>query len=289
MPEKFLMKLFFSFVCGLHFLIIACSSIDKIPESTHKATSSNVSDKKTSNQDKFEEEKEIIKTPKSGEYEKLSKALKSGSDIEVINACSLILSQNPYDLKTLNALAMYHFRKGRNGISKIILDKALEKHPDSPIIYNNYAVIYIKEGKTQEAVALLKKSLSINPNHREAAINLGTIYVSHLDFDRARPLLTRAYKSDKPDKILLNNYGVALRGTGDHSMAEEIYSEVVDKNPDYLSGLLNYAILLVDYLDKGVQAEKILKKVKYFELGPDVLGRVNQLEMKIQNQKKKKG
>lgn len=219
-------------------------------------------------------------------YQKISEALKSGNEVRVVDAAADILGKNQNDIKALNSLAMFHFSKGRAGIARLILNRALEVAKNDSTLLNNLGLILLSEGETAAALELFKKGLAKNKSHPELEANLGSLYLQTGDYEKSRIHLGKAYNRLKSNNEVAIDYGVALRGVGEFSMADEVYQSVLDREKENLAALVNTVILRVDYMKKTENLEGIIKKIKFLSPETEVLSLVNDLEMRIRKMKK---
>lgn len=218
----------------------------------------------------------------------LSEARKSKSEDQVLKAASRILGKDEKNLAALNTLAVYYYEADKPGLSKIILNRALESHPNVPALHNNMGVVYLKEGKQRQAIASFRKSLELKADYSVGATNLASIYLDYKDYSRALSPFEEAYKSVKKSLdqgeeyavLVANNYAVALTGIGELKKAESVYEEILKANSKNSTVLLNYAILLVERLNNPQAAASVLNKLKFVSDNREVLKRVEELEKK---------
>lgn len=224
----------------------------------------------------------------SDDIKRLSAAKESKSEENMLQAVSRILGKDPKNLQALNTLAVFYFENDKPGLAKIILTRALADHPNVPTLHNNLGIIFLKENKQRLALASFRKSLELKSNYSAGAANLASIYLEYKDYSRAIEPLEDAYKStrsllDKGEGYSVefaNNYAVALAGLGELDKAEDIYSDIIEKNSRNTTVLLNYAILLVERLNKSKEAMSIINKIKFVSDDRQVLRRVEELEKK---------
>lgn len=280
-------------------MVISCSSKSKkeqssqpeTPESSGSGTAAQVEDQKPSTSAPVEPvapKKEAALDPR---YKQLSAALRSQSSSAgstVQDEAAKILGVAPDDPVALNTLALLQLRSGRPGAAKLLLMRALDKNPpDAAGLRNNLGVALLKEGDRDGAVAQFKKALQIDDHNTEALGNLGSIYAEGGDYLKARPLLEASYKAYKGNPQVANNYAVALRASKDLEGARKVYDALLQSNSRDVNVLLNYAILLIDFMDKPKDGLDLVYKVKFLETQrKDVLSRANALEKKAKSELK---
>ena len=215
-------------------------------------------------------------------YAALAQALRAGKANGILDEAGKILSTNQHDVIALNTLALYHLRKNHVGAAKLLINRAFEKNQNSAALYNNLGVVMLDEGDQQAALNNFKKALRIDDKHPQALANLGSLYVQAGDYTKALPLLEQAYKQlHASNPAVANNYGIALRGNKDLEGAKRVYEEVLKQNSRDIGTLLNYAVLLIDFMNKPKDGLALVYKVKFLETDKrDILDRANALEKK---------
>ncbi len=225
----------------------------------------------------------------SADIKALEAAKVAKSEEGIIKAASRILGVDSKHLLALNTLGVFYFDQGKTGLAKVIFNRALAVHPDSPTLHNNLGIIALTENKPRQALASFRKALEIKRDHRIAAANLGSILLEYKDYDRAIAPLEAGYKATRSELKtgaasaveVANNYAVALSSLGKYNDAEEIYEEIVAGSSRQPTVLLNYAILLIDKKKSFKEGGKLLSRIKFAVDDPKVLKRVEELEQRV--------
>ena len=222
----------------------------------------------------------------------VSSALKERSEPKLIKAASNVLSRDPSQVETLNALAVYYYQSQKFGMAKIILKRALKDHPNEPALYNNLGVVYLAQGHMQRALNSFKKSLQVKTGYRIGATNLSSIYLDYRDYSRGLAPLEQSYKDTRselaqgdPSAVAIaNNYAVALMGVGEGGKAKDVFDDIVRSNQQNPIPVLNDAILLVEVLKKKNDAIRVISKLKFMTEDSGILRRVSALEQELGSQ-----
>jgi tetratricopeptide (TPR) repeat protein len=267
--------------------IAACSST---PKSNHSSEDSigldGVTDAPTVQEEapkaKHDEPAPEAKAPPiaSSQYSNLNAAIKSQSDEGIYKAATDILAQNGNDARALNALAMYHYKKGRFDLSKYLLGKGIAANPNAAELYSNLGVVYLSQNERREAIKSFKKALSVNAMEPVASANVGSIYVQEKDYKKGLLALEVAYSKGVRDPRVLNNYAVALTATGSFDKAADLYKRVVKEDSNNREAMLNYAILLVDKMEKYKDGLDVISRLKFVGGPTGSSNRINALENK---------
>ena len=195
------------------------------------------------------------------------------------------LSKDSKDLKILNALGVYYLNKSKPRLAKILFNRALESHPKEKALYNNLGVISIREKDIRSALSYFGKSLSFD-NYRIATQNISSIYIKYKDYIRALPSLKFTYKNitsnlNKGEEFAVavaNNYAVALMGSNSGDKAKPIFKAILKSGNRDAEVHLNYAILLLEILNKKIDGQRILSKIQFMTDNRSILKKVEDLE-----------
>lgn len=206
----------------------------------------------------------------SKDFKALSEARETRDEELFVKAVSKILGRDQSNLEALNALAVFYIEKSKPGLAKIILNRALEAHPDEKALHNNLGIIFMEEGELRRAISAFKKAIGLNRNYRIGLANLGSIYLEFGDYMRAIEPLEAGYslikgdlRGNKEAVEIANNYAVALAGVGEGSKAKKIYEKILDSDSRNIGVLLNYATLLTKTLKDKPSARKAISRLKF--------------------------
>lgn len=225
--------------------------------------------------------------PNAKTVSELSKAFDSRSPKELFNVAGSILARDPYNPQALNALAMHHMGKGEWGAARLLLEKALEKHKDNAGLHNNLGVIAFREDNLEVAYAHFKTAYSKDPKNPNVNNNLGSIYVKYLDYGRAERPIEDAYSYMSDSPSVTNNYAIIKRVQGRYDESAALYKKILDKDPRNVSTMLNYAILLIEYMKKYDEGVKLLNKLEFLESNePYIRQKITELNVKATQAKK---
>ena len=213
-------------------------------------------------------------------YLNLSEAYKGQNEEGIIRAASQVLSQNPNDLKALNAIGLAHYRKGRFLAARYFLGRAQTANSKSSEVMNNLGLVSLALEEPHEAMRYFKKALDLNSNDGVAAANLGSIYVHEGDYIKAQIALELAVKKGMRETKTLNNYGIALTANGKFDQAKKAYEEALKMTSNSQETLFNYAVLLIDHLKQNSDGLDQLNRLKFLGPAPEVRNKMNALENK---------
>ncbi len=210
--------------------------------------------------------------------DKLIGAIKSQNDEQITKSANEVLSQNPKDLRALNALGMTYFKSGRNEAALYLINKAIDIQPKSSELYSNLGLIELARGEKRAAIKAFRKGLEVNSNDAIIGANLGSIYVAEKEYQKAELALEIPYKKGTKDIKVLNNYAIALTGNKNSKKAGDIYSRLVKDNPSQRDIMLNYAINLITHQQKYKEGLDVLNRLKFVGSPPESRNVIKDLE-----------
>ncbi len=210
----------------------------------------------------------------------LDEAIRSQSDEKILKATAQALLQSPSDVKALNALALFNYKKSRWVAAKYLLLKAIQAQGSSEI-YNNLGIVHLALNEKKEALVAFRQAFTLNPQDGVAAANLGAIFVAQKDFNKALVALETAYQKGFRDFRVLNNYALALTATGKGSQAQAIYEKALKEQSSNKDILLNQAILLIEVLNKYKEGSDVLNRLKFVGGSTEQRSRIKDLEYKV--------
>lgn len=216
----------------------------------------------------------------SAQYAMLNEGIKEQSDDKIYQGATRVLAQSPNDIRALNALAMYHYKRGRFDLCRFLLNKAIAANPKGAELYSNLGVVQLAQGEKREALKSFRKALEINSTEPVAASNLGAIYTQEKDYGKAQIVLEIAYNKGVRDARVLNNYAITLTSQGKYEKAEDLYKTIIKDNSNNREYLFNYAVLLVDGSGKYQEALDVINRLKFVGGPADARNRIITLENK---------
>jgi tetratricopeptide (TPR) repeat protein len=112
-------------------------------------------------------------------------------------------------------------------------------------IYKNIALIYVSQGKNDEAKKSLAEARTANPDDVSLTMAEADLYLKLNDFATYKKLVGEVLEKNPNDADLLYNLGVISSKTNAVD-AETYYKKAIAIKPDYTNAYLNLAILKLD-------------------------------------------
>ncbi len=116
--------------------------------------------------------------------------------------------------------------------------------PDDPNVLHYSGVLAHQQGRSDEGIALIKRSLEISADQPDCYSNLGIIYNATHRFDDAIAAYERAIALKPTHANAYNNLGVLLRANGKPAEAEAAYRKAIEINSKFIDAYHNLGVLL---------------------------------------------
>ena len=103
-------------------------------------------------------------------------------------------------------LALADVTARADGVDKglAVFQRAIEKNPREPMLYNNRGMFLQGQGRDQEAIADFSKALEVDPKFTVALSNRGYALLNSAQFEAAEIDLTKSLEADPTDRGILS-------------------------------------------------------------------------------------
>src|SRR5438093_1225660 len=136
---------------------------------------------------------------------------------------------SPSPQVVFNAVVDY-LRRKYPASAHALADRALS--PREPEFQVNLGSLKIKQGKTDEAIAIYQKALELRADNPLALFNLGAAYAIKRDMDKALEYFHRAERAGPPSHALFNSLAQAYEEKGQLQRAAEYLKRSLQVRPD---------------------------------------------------------
>jgi tetratricopeptide (TPR) repeat protein len=154
-----------------------------------------------------------------------------------------ILEQHPDEANALNLLGVLTAQEGHFDDAIRLIQKALSIS-EHPMFLNNLGTVYLSKKEYERAEELFLQSLAKDGDYIDPVINLGKLYHETGEYHRADSRYRSIYDAAKGRSDFLFNYGNIKRELGEHETAKELYEASLKINGGYFDPLFNLAMLL---------------------------------------------
>ncbi|MBP3337481.1 MAG: tetratricopeptide repeat protein [Clostridia bacterium] len=163
--------------------------------------------------------------------------------------------------------AYYLLREGRTEKAEQIYNSMLAfggiKPEDKKYIKTNQAILYLKTGRLDEAIEIWEE---LFPTYKNTSIygSLGYGYILQGDMEKAEAFCREAYEFNSDNNVILDNMIQIHTKKGEFSEAEKYADELLAKNPNFIEGFYDIAVVFSN-LGRIDEAKECLNKALAIE------------------------
>jgi Tfp pilus assembly protein PilF len=144
--------------------------------------------------------------------------------------------------------------------------RVLESDPSNPLRHDAVAMLYLQDGKPQDAVPHFRGSLKLNPDSAPTHYNLGLALSMLRDYGEAMREFEAAVRLDPNHAEAHNNLGALLHVARRFDEAAEHYRRAISLRPENAEAHTNLGRLL---MLQGMSAEAVAAFERALVLQPD--------------------
>lgn len=113
-------------------------------------------------------------------------------------------------------------------------------------IYKNIALIYVQQGKMEEAKKAVSDARKTNPDDTSLILTEANLYLETKDMETYKKLISEALAKNPNDVDLIFNLGVVSVGAKNYTEAEKFYNKVIELDPNYTNAYINMAAMKLE-------------------------------------------
>jgi len=141
--------------------------------------------------------------------------------------------------ETLNNNALHLIQNGNIEDAIELLKRAVTIEPENPTIWFNLAVTLRDDGKLEEARNALETAHGIDPDNTEIIDTLAIVCMNIGDIESALELCAEGLSKNEMDPHLWNTFGVLYFNGNELGLAAEAFEHAITLNPYYYDALYN--------------------------------------------------
>jgi tetratricopeptide (TPR) repeat protein len=224
-----------------------------------------------------------VKTTPARAIEMAGQLYSRGEFERAERVCRQIIAARPGDGDAHNILGVSLAALGRTEEAVAALRRATEINAGAASYYANLGDILRRAGRLDEASRAAERAIELQPDNPQALNNLGIIHYELKQFDEAVASYRRAIELRPGMAEALNNLGNALRLTGDAEGARQAYRDALAQRAHYPEAHNNLGTLLQQD-GKIEEAEQSLRTA--IEQNPHYIEAHNNLAQLLSSQKR---
>lgn len=169
-----------------------------------------------------------------------------------------LINMYPHESSTYALLVDFLSSNNRTEEAYALIEKSLEADPYQEDMWNTLILKHAVDNNMSSVEECLKKAAGYFPNNSDFVYRLGRLYYLNDDLAKGEPYLRKAAEIAKPTDMylaagILGEIGDISMASGDTVKAMSVYDEALAMNPNAVSVLNNYAYMLAV---KGVDLDK---------------------------------
>jgi tetratricopeptide (TPR) repeat protein len=202
----------------------------------------------------------------AGKLDQALAALQLGEQGRAERLLLNVLRSSPRRLEALVLLSRIRARQGRLDDAAALLQRAGQNRPDDADAQYNLGVAWGELDSHDHAIVCYRNALRADPHHLDASNNLAATLIAVSRWSEALPVLQDGLKHHPNDAALLGKIGVALKETGRVDEAIRIYHRAISIKPREASIHANLGLALQEL---GRLDEAIASFRRALSLGPE--------------------
>lgn len=153
--------------------------------------------------------------------------------------------------------------------AKNFYEKSIESNNEYYQVYNNLAILLLKEKKLKEALQAVNRCLELNPSYHHGLNTLGLIQDEFGDYYNAIISYSKAYQQKSDYMSPLSNIAYNLDYIFKNELCGVYYSLVYNKCPNNLIYIFNYGNYYRKYTNDKTKALELLREA--YQISPSNL------------------
>lgn len=172
------------------------------------------------------------------------------------------INLDPKNTLAVTSLCAIYFNMGKLGVVEKILQGAIKIAPENCYFYFQLGKLYTTQRQFDKALAQFLKAFELNKQFKEIYLNLTHVYAEKHEYVTALDYAREGLKKYPDYAKLYNNIAFILRALGDIEGAFRYQEISVDKNPKDFSLFSNHLFYLSQ--SPSVSPEEFIEKAKEY-------------------------
>lgn len=179
------------------------------------------------------------------------------------------------NVRTYTLYGLYYLEgsernRSRLDLAKLLFDEGSKRNESFAPLHNALGLYHLKRNSLGVALSSFMKAVSLDPNFTEARMNVGNMSLGFRKYDTAEQMFSEVLKRQPKNYTATIGLGVAQRGLGKISEAEESYKKAMKLDSGRGEAYFNMAVLFKDFrASKETQVDKVISlyntSLKYFK------------------------
>ncbi|OQX52054.1 MAG: hypothetical protein B5M53_09465, partial [Candidatus Cloacimonas sp. 4484_209] len=190
-------------------------------------------------------EPEVLPEEEKNYFMLAQESIDKGNRKEAIEFLREHIRNNEKDFSALKLLANLYYNQGLWGEALTMLDKAKTLQPNNKEILYGIAKCYRAMSRNEEAENLIKSLIADEPDNLDLLSFLGELYIEEEKFNEAENILIECYKKDPKNVNILTNLAHIYEKTGRDNEAVSFLLDAKKLEPNTTSIIYDLGRLLL--------------------------------------------
>ena len=205
---------------------------------------------------------------------------RQGQADKAMEAYQRILKIHPEDVYALNNLAHVFRDAGRLSESVDLYKKISVLCPTSDS-WNALGLVYMKQGKFDDALSSFYKALGVEPDHIDSWRNIAIIHIDMQEFEKAIVACKKVVEKVPDDYDLFNRLGILFDKRDDLAESTRYFKEALRIKPDFSAASFCFAGMLEKFNKVEAAYGEVLKGLGFAPHDVDLLSMAARCERRL--------
>ena len=169
--------------------------------------------------------------------------LENGNPGKARDICIQILSSDDSNPEVLQVLGLADYYLGKTDDALAALKKSFSADPTNDSVANNIASILQEQDRLDDALSYARKAINLEPGNAQAINNLGLIYRKLGDLEEAETTFLEALSLDAENPRILTNLGEVLLKKQKLTDAQDKFQAALEQEPDFAAAKNNLGVI----------------------------------------------
>lgn len=167
---------------------------------------------------------------------------------EAIDRVKSALTEDSANGDAYDLLAQIYYDLGRYELALLVCDAGIQDiDPNHSGLYNTLGLVQLKLKQVIKALNAFKKAIELDESNEAALMNYGSITFGYRDYELSYQIFSKVLQKDPNHTEALLSKAVAARSLGKIDEARAGYQQLLAKDPNHLPSVFNTGIILQEY------------------------------------------
>lgn len=157
------------------------------------------------------------------------------------------ISSDKDDFGSRLNLGNIYLMTGKTELAEKTYEEALVIKEDSPLIWNNLGLIYLKKNDVKKAAKHFMTALKIEPSYQDANLNMAELQLTHNNYANAIDFARKALGNGEKDYKAYFVIGRSLKERGELKKAASNFAKAIQAKNDFVPAKMELAFTIISF------------------------------------------